>query len=1526
MGKIIRNKLILLLALMVFLLPACILPASAGSTTTFSWETDTLTGTVNGHSTLTETVDGIDVVVSYDKTFPDILLETNGFLESSGFTGNILYMSPLLSSTITFSFSEAVDISSIHAVNLGGVDATWTYSPSGGSNLILTRPMFNGHVEFVPFGWTNVTSFTVSTTNMEAGFYFDDLVVSKSVLPPEIDSISPNSGSTAGSTDVTITGQYFTGANSVLIGGASASNVTVVNDTTITAKTPTGTPGAKDVAVTTSIGTGTGSGLYTYIADISAAGVTGMPAPAAGAAPIAADSLFPDASYYTVTGLTWQNGDGSPATLTGSGKFKAGSSYKAVVELTSAAGYKFQSGGIASPSVNTGMAGAGTVVGGDVEGNRLTYTVTFPATAALSVSAIAVKTQPATLTYIDGDTLSLSGLEATLTYNDGTTADVVYANFGANSITASPDAGTALTVADHNEHPVTLTCNTHTASTSSLTVNAQLGAASVTIAAPAAGAVPQDTAAVETVTANANYTVSGVVWNEALTLGGRFKAGQTYTATITLTSKNGTRFQPAAFTPAVAGAASVSGTATSGGTVTGNAVTFTVTYASTAPLSVTGIAVTAQPAKMSYTEVEDGTLALNGMVITETYNDGSSGSVSFIGGTASGYTADPANGTALTNAVHNGTKVTVTHMATGIWAETDALTVSPADIMAAGVTGLAAPVTGSTPITVSALNSNDSGSYMVTSLTWQNGDGSPATLTSGVKFRANASYRAEIELTSAAGHKFPLIGFAPGVNTGTPQAGMINGGDVSGNTLIFTVTFPDTGAKAVTGITVKTQPSDLAYENGETLSLAGLMATLTYSDDTVLDVEFANFALNGITASPTDGTVMAYDIHNGQKVLLHCGEYTAQTNALTVSPPDITEAGVTGIIAPVTGSAPISVSSLLSNDSSSYMVTSLTWQNGDGVPATLTSGGKFREISSYRAAIVLTSAVGHKFPAGALTPTADAGSPQAGTVSGGNVTGNTLTFTVTFPDTGAKEVTGIAVKTQPSELAYENGETLNLSGLVATLTYSDDTALDVALANFASNGIYTSPADGTVLAYAIHNGQKVLLSCGSYTAETNDLTVIPPQPILTPGTVNRTSDTAATVTFTSDQAGTYYFGIVADGAGTPDVSTAGQGSVCLTGESTISLTALTAGDRDIYIKVKSAAGKVSETLKMDIAAYFVPVTGIADLPGLAWIGTGRTLTGTVFPENATNKTIVWSVKNAGATGAAISGSTFTATGTGTAVLTATIDKGASSTNDYTQDFSIEVHPAMVYNTIEDHVDSSTTIIAEGMFAEEARLIVTPMANGDADRVELEEQLSEQNAVAAYEVHVEPAEAFQPPLTLTFQVGQSFNGRTVYILHKLSDGSIDIYTPTVADGEAVITVNELSPFLLAVDPQISIIRQPLNVLILTGQTATFHVEANGLDPLSYQWQRRTGAGAVWEDIPGATGADYTTTKVNMSHNGYQYRVVVTDVLGNSAASDTVILTVAVSPATGDDSQPILYIMLTVMFAVAAILLYKKRRTA
>ena len=84
------------------------------------------------------------------------------------------------------------------------------------------------------------------------------------VSEPTISAVNPNNGTTTGGTAITITGRNLTGASSVQVGSGYATSVVVVNDTTVTAVTPAGTEGAKNVSVTTAGGIATLTAGFTY--------------------------------------------------------------------------------------------------------------------------------------------------------------------------------------------------------------------------------------------------------------------------------------------------------------------------------------------------------------------------------------------------------------------------------------------------------------------------------------------------------------------------------------------------------------------------------------------------------------------------------------------------------------------------------------------------------------------------------------------------------------------------------------------------------------------------------------------------------------------------------------------------------------------------------------------------------------------------------------------------------------------------------------------------------------------------------------------------------------------------------------------------------------------------------------------------------------------------------------------------------------------------------------------------------------
>ncbi|MEO5974828.1 MAG: IPT/TIG domain-containing protein, partial [Ilumatobacteraceae bacterium] len=93
-------------------------------------------------------------------------------------------------------------------------------------------------------------------------------VASGIVIPtaaPTISSVSPSSGPAAGGTSVTITGTNLTGTTSVTFGGTAGTSVTAVNATTVTVATPAGVAGTVNVVLTTTDGSVTSTGGFTYV-------------------------------------------------------------------------------------------------------------------------------------------------------------------------------------------------------------------------------------------------------------------------------------------------------------------------------------------------------------------------------------------------------------------------------------------------------------------------------------------------------------------------------------------------------------------------------------------------------------------------------------------------------------------------------------------------------------------------------------------------------------------------------------------------------------------------------------------------------------------------------------------------------------------------------------------------------------------------------------------------------------------------------------------------------------------------------------------------------------------------------------------------------------------------------------------------------------------------------------------------------------------------------------------------------------
>ena len=83
---------------------------------------------------------------------------------------------------------------------------------------------------------------------------------------PTLTGVAPANGSVAGGTTITLTGTNFAAGMTVTVGGVACTNVTVLSATSATCDTPAGTAGSADVVVTTTNGTSTLAGGFTFIA------------------------------------------------------------------------------------------------------------------------------------------------------------------------------------------------------------------------------------------------------------------------------------------------------------------------------------------------------------------------------------------------------------------------------------------------------------------------------------------------------------------------------------------------------------------------------------------------------------------------------------------------------------------------------------------------------------------------------------------------------------------------------------------------------------------------------------------------------------------------------------------------------------------------------------------------------------------------------------------------------------------------------------------------------------------------------------------------------------------------------------------------------------------------------------------------------------------------------------------------------------------------------------------------------------
>ena len=949
---------------------------------------------------------------------------------------------------------------------------------SGGTSVTITGTNFTGATS-VTIGGAAVASFTVNsstqiTATTPAGTAGAANVVVTTpggtgtgtglytyYAAPTVASISPTSGSTAGGTSVTITGTNFIGATSVTFGGTAATGVTVVNSTTITATTPAGTAGAVNVVVTTPGGTGTGAGLYTYVASPSVTGISPTGGPTAGGTSVTITGAnFTGATSVTIGGAAATSFTVNSATQI-TATTPAGTAGAADVVVTTAVGsgtgvglYTYYgaptvtgispsvgtvSGGTAVTITGTGFTGATSVTIGGAAATGVTVvnstTITATTPAGTAGTANVVVTTP-------GGTGTGSGLYTYATVPGAPTIGTATAGNGQATVTFTAPAsngGSAITSYTATSSPGGLTGSCAGPAACTITVAGLTNGTAYTFTVTATNAIGTGaaSAASNAVTPQAVPNVTGITPNGGPTAGG---------TSVTITGANFT------------GATSV----TIGGVA---ASSFTVNSAT--QITATTPAGTAGAANVVVTTaVGSGT----GVGLYTYYGAPTVTGISPSAGSTAGGTAVTITGTGFTGA----TSVTI-----GGAAATGVTVVNSTTITATTPAGTA----GTANVVVTTPGGTGTGTGLYTYATV------PGAPTIGTATAGNA--QATVTFTAPASNGGSAITAytataSPGGQTGTcagPSACTITvTGLTNGTAYTFTVTATNaigtgSASSASNSVTPAAAPTAPGAPTGVTASAGNAQATVNFtapvsnggSAITSYTATSSPGGLTGTCAGPSACAITVSGLTNGTAYTFTVtatnaiGTSTASAASNSVTPVASVPGAPTGVTATAgNAKATVNFTAPASNGGSaitSYTATSspggLTGSCAGPAACAITVNG-LTNGTAYTFTVTATNAVG----TGSASAASNSVTPSAAVTS----TAATMQYQLNTPATLdlAPFISGTSVTVTVAPL---HG-TATVSGTQVTYTPTHDYFGSDSFTYVSSNGGVTSPPAVVTISFA----------------------------------------------------------------------------------------------------------------------------------------------------------------------------------------------------------------------------------------------------------------------------------------------------------------------------------------------------------------------------------------------------------------------------------------------------------------------------
>jgi signal transduction histidine kinase len=284
-----------------------------------------------------------------------------------------LYMDGALSGSTSMSAYSSVNMTNTDNLYLGVYNDTTGKAPKAGS-------YFNGSMDDV-----RIYNRALTATDVAALYSDAELNVA---------AVNPATGATAGGNTVTITGTGFVSGDTVSFGGVAATNVTVVNSSSITATVPAAaSAGAVDVKVATSGSqSATLAGGYTYTAVPTVSGITPASGTTAGG-----DSV-------TITGTNFVSG---AAVIIGG---NAATAVTVVNSTTITATTPAGTAGTSDVVVTNPDGGTATLTGGFTYIIPITLTGISPSSGDDSGGDVATITGTG---FVSGDTVTFGGTPAT---------------------------------------------------------------------------------------------------------------------------------------------------------------------------------------------------------------------------------------------------------------------------------------------------------------------------------------------------------------------------------------------------------------------------------------------------------------------------------------------------------------------------------------------------------------------------------------------------------------------------------------------------------------------------------------------------------------------------------------------------------------------------------------------------------------------------------------------------------------------------------------------------------------------------------------------------------------------------------------------------------------------------------------------------------------------------------------------------------------------------------------------------------